>query len=101
MRRRDVIVGLGGGALAWAAVARAQESKSRRVGVLMALPAEDPNGRDRVSVFRQALRERGWTEGVNLKIDFRWSDNRALIPRYAAELVALAPDVILAGSGLV
>jgi putative ABC transport system substrate-binding protein len=66
----------------------------------MAVPAEDQNGRDRVTVFRQALRERGWTEGLDVRIEFRWAEDRELLRQYAAELVALAPDVILAGSGL-
>jgi putative ABC transport system substrate-binding protein len=100
MRRRDVIIFLGGIALAWPAAARAQKSGMRRIGVLMTVPAEDENGRDRVTVFRQALRERGWTEGLNVTIDFRWAADGELIRQYAAELVALAPDVILAGSGL-
>jgi putative ABC transport system substrate-binding protein len=72
----------------------------------MAVPAEDQNGRDRIAAFRHALQERGWTEGLNVRIDFRWADNRELVRQrellhqYAAELVALTPDVILAGSGL-
>jgi putative ABC transport system substrate-binding protein len=106
MRRRDVIFFLGGLPSAWPAVARAQKTGMRHIGVLMAVPAEDQNGRDRVAAFRHALQERGWTEGLNVRIDFRWADNRELLRQrellhqYAAELVALAPDVILAGSGL-
>jgi putative ABC transport system substrate-binding protein len=106
MRRRDLILFLGGLAAAWPAAARAQKSGMRRIGVLMTVPAEDQNGRDRITVFRQALRERGWTEGLNIRIDFRWADDqrwaddREHLRQYAAELVALAPDVILAGSGL-
>jgi putative ABC transport system substrate-binding protein len=73
----------------------------RRIGVLMSLPAEDQNGHDRIAAFRQALRERGWAEGLNVRLDVRWADDRKeLLRKYAAELVALAPDVILAGSGL-
>jgi putative ABC transport system substrate-binding protein len=100
MRRRDVIVFLGGIASVWPAAARAQKSGMRRIGVLMAVPAEDQNGRDRVTVFRQALRERGWTEGLDVRIEFRWAEDRERLRQYAAELVALAPDVILAGGGL-
>jgi putative ABC transport system substrate-binding protein len=106
MRRRDIIYLLGGLASAWPAVARAQKTEMRRIGVLMAVPAEDQNGRDRIAAFRHALQERGWTEGLNVRIDFRWADNRDLVRQrellhqYAAELVALVPDVVLAGSGL-
>jgi len=99
VRRRDVIVFLGGIASAWPAVVRGQKSEMRRIGVLMALPAEDQSGRDRVAVFRQVLRERGWTEGLNVRIDVRWTDDLELLRQYAAELVALAPDAILAGNG--
>jgi putative ABC transport system substrate-binding protein len=106
MRRRDIIYLLGGLVSAWPAVARAQKTEMRRIGVLMAVPAEDQNGRDRIAAFRHALQERGWTEGLNVRIDFRWADNRDLVRQrellhqYAAELVALVPDVVLAGSGL-
>src|SRR5262245_54162089 len=99
MRRRDLILFLGGLAAAWPAVAHAQRTEIRRIGVLMTVAAESQSGRDRVTGFLQALRERGWTEGLNVKIDFRWTDNPELLRQYAAELVALAPDVILA-SGL-
>jgi putative ABC transport system substrate-binding protein len=106
MRRRDIILLLGGLASAWPAVARAEKSEMRRIGVLMSVPAEDQNGQDRIAAFGHALQERGWTEGINVRIDFRWADNRELLRerellrQYADELVALAPDVILAGSGL-
>jgi putative ABC transport system substrate-binding protein len=106
MRRRDVIFFLGGLASAWPTVARAQKSGMRRIGVLMAVSAEDENGRDRVATFLQGLRERGWKEDVNMTIDFRWAEvqelprQREMLRQYATELVALAPDVILAGSGL-
>src|SRR5262245_36366171 len=106
MRRRDVIVFLGGIASAWLVIARAEKSEMRRIGVLMTVPAEDQNGRNRVAAFRQALQERGWIEGRNVRFDFRWTDDRELLRQreilrqYTAELVALAPDVILAGSGL-
>jgi putative ABC transport system substrate-binding protein len=106
MRRRDVIVFFGGIASAWPVVARAEKSEMRRIGVLMTVPAEDQNGRNRVAAFLHALRERGWMEGRNVSFDFRWTDDgellrqRELLHQYAVELVALAPDVILAGSGL-
>jgi putative tryptophan/tyrosine transport system substrate-binding protein len=106
MRRRDIILLLGGLASAWPAVARAQKSGMRRIGVLMSVSAEHPTGRDRVATFLQALRERGWAVANNVTIDFRWAEDRELprqrelLRQYAAELVALGPDVILAGSGL-
>jgi putative tryptophan/tyrosine transport system substrate-binding protein len=106
MRRRDVIFLLGGLAPAWPAVARAEKSAIRRVGVLMAVPSEDQNGRNRIDAFLGALQKRGWTEGLNVRFDFRWTESRELLRerellrQYAAELVALKPDVILAGSGL-
>src|SRR5215510_1237971 len=106
MRRRDVIVFFGGIASAWPAVAYAQKPAMRRIGVLMSMSAEDQNGRERVVTFRHALQERGWTEGINVTFDFRWAENqdlarqRELLRQYATELVALTPDVILAGSGL-
>jgi ABC-type uncharacterized transport system substrate-binding protein len=74
----------------------------RRIGVLMPLALDDPQGQARTSTFRQALRELGWTEGRNVRFDYRWGGGDAeLNRRYAAELVALGPDVILAGGGLV
>jgi putative tryptophan/tyrosine transport system substrate-binding protein len=100
MRRRDAIVLFGGIAAAWPFVARAEKIEVRRIGVLMTVPAEDQNGHERIAVFLDRLQERGWTEGRNVRIEFRWADDRELIRRYAAELVALSPDVILAGSGL-
>src|SRR3977135_1078329 len=106
MRRRDVIVFFGGIASAWPVDARAQKSGMRRIGVLMSVSAAHPNGRVRVATFLHALRERGWAVGNNVTIDFRWAADRELprqrelLRQYAAELAALRPDVILAGSGL-
>ena len=99
MHRRDFIACLGGFASAWPVVALAQKSGMRQIGALMPVAAEDPNGRDRVVVFGQALQERGWTEGRNVRIDLRWAPNEALLRKYAMELAALAPDVILASGG--
>jgi putative ABC transport system substrate-binding protein len=101
MRRRDFIFLIGGITSACPTVARTQERAMRRIGVLMTVPAED-QGRERVTVFLQALQERGWREGLNVRFDFRWADDAGateLLRQYAAELVALMPDVILAGSG--
>jgi putative ABC transport system substrate-binding protein len=101
MRRREFIAGLGSAA-AWPVVARAQQpNRMRRLGVLMNLAADDPEGRMRDAAFRQALQDLGWSIGRNLQIEYRWGGNDpGLYPKYAAELVALAPDVLLAGGGL-
>jgi ABC-type uncharacterized transport system substrate-binding protein len=97
MKRREFIA-LIGGAAAWPLAARAQESERvRRVGVLTNLAADDPEGQVRNTAFAQALAQLGWTVGHNLRIEHRWAAGDAeRIRRYAAELVALAPDVILA-----
>jgi putative ABC transport system substrate-binding protein len=99
MHRRDFIACLGGFASTWPVVALAQKSGMRQIGALMPVAVEGPNGRDRVVVFRQALQERGWTEGRNVRIDLRWAPNEALLHKFATELAALAPDVILASGG--
>src|SRR6266851_4258664 len=98
LKRREFITLLGGGAAAWSATARAQQAeRMHRIGVLMNLAADDAEGQARLAAFLQALRQLGWTEGRNARIDVRWSGaNAGLIRKYAAELVALAPDVILA-----
>jgi putative ABC transport system substrate-binding protein len=102
VRRRDILT-LAGAAAAWSQVAVAQQAdRTRRIGVLMPLAADDPQGHAQVSTFRQALQDRGWTEGRNLRMDVRWSAGEAdRNRRFAAELVALAPDIVLAGSGQV
>jgi ABC-type uncharacterized transport system substrate-binding protein len=100
MRRREFITLLGGAAAAWPANARAQQSeRMRRIGVLMNLPADDPESVARVAAFQEGLQDLGWTVGRNIQMDVRWapgnfSDNR----KYAAELIALAPDAILAST---
>jgi ABC-type uncharacterized transport system substrate-binding protein len=103
VRRRDVITLLGGAVAAWSTAARAQQAVGmRRIGVLMPLAADDPQGQVRISTFRQALQDLGWAEGRNLRMDVRWGGGDAeRNHRFAAELVALAPDIILAGGGLV
>ena len=100
MQRREFITLLGGAAVAWPRAARAQQAdRMRRVGVLESRAADDPEGRARLAVFAQGLRELGWTEGRNVRIDYRWAAANADRHRtYAAELVALAPDVILASA---
>ena len=97
MKRREFISVLGGAA-AWPLVARGQQAERvRRVGVLMSLGAGDPEGQPRLAAFLQGLQQLGWISGHNLQIDTRWAAGDAdLRSKHAAELVALAPDVILA-----
>ena len=102
MRRRAFITLLGGAATApamlWPLAARAQQpERMRRIGVLTNLAADDPEAQARKSAFLQGLRELGWTEGSNMRIDTRWTlGDGDRTRKYAAELAALAPDVILA-----
>jgi putative tryptophan/tyrosine transport system substrate-binding protein len=98
MRRREFITLLGGAAVAWPFAARAQQGeRMRRIGVLLPATADDPAYQARVGAFLQGLALLGWTIGRNVRIDTRWATaNAAEIRRHAAELVALAPDVILA-----
>jgi putative ABC transport system substrate-binding protein len=100
MRRREFITLLGGAALAWPARARAQQpDRVRRIGVLMG-PSDEPETEKRIGVLEQALRELGWINGGNVRIDVRWgAGNADNIRKYAAELVALGPDVMLASGG--
>jgi len=100
MKRREFIT-LIGGAAAWPVAARAQQGeRMRRIGVLAAIAADEPEAQARNASFLQRLGELGWTVGRNVRIDYRWSaDNADDIRRYATELVALVPDVILATSG--
>jgi putative tryptophan/tyrosine transport system substrate-binding protein len=99
IRRREFIATFGGAA-AWPLAARAQQGeRMRRIGVLMTLAADDPQGQAEVAAFQQALQQLGWSDGRNVRIDIRRHENDADRARtYAAELVALAPDVILAGN---
>jgi putative tryptophan/tyrosine transport system substrate-binding protein len=100
VRRREFIT-LVGGAAVWPLAARAQQNKSkRRIGILMPLPANDPEGQVRVAAFLQGLQEFGWSVGRNVIIDIRWSTDSAEARKYATELIALAPDVILTSSTL-
>src|ERR1700731_475449 len=101
MRRREFIT-LIGGAASWPLAAQAQQSqRMRRVGVLMSTAAGDLESMARYTAFLDRLQELGWSDGRNVRIDLRWvagSADRAL--KYAAELVALAPDVIMASGSL-
>jgi putative ABC transport system substrate-binding protein len=101
MRRREFITLLSGVATAWPVMARAQQAERvQRVGVLSGLSADDPDNNARIAAFVQALQQLGWTDGHNVRIDFRWAAGKAENYRkYAAELIALAPDVILAPGG--
>jgi putative ABC transport system substrate-binding protein len=100
MQRREFITILGGGMVTWSLTARAQQDgRVRRIGVLINLAADDPEGQARITAFAQGLQEAGWSTGRNVRIDYRWAGSGAdAIAKYAAELVALAPDVILAAT---
>src|SRR5580765_3731183 len=100
MRRRKFITLLGGAA-AWPLAARAQQSeRMRRIGVLTSLASDDPESMARIAAFLQGLQELGWSVGRNVRIDYRWGAGDAeRARRHAEELVALAPNVILANGG--
>ena len=99
-KRRDFITLCGGAAAAWPVAARAQQpNRMRRIGVLTPYPADDAKARARLTAFAQGLAQTGWTVGQNIRIDYRWGDGKPdTMRKYAAELVALAPEVILASS---
>jgi putative tryptophan/tyrosine transport system substrate-binding protein len=103
VKRREFITLLGGAMAAWPLPARPQQpERMRRIGVLMSLAADDPEMKARLAAFLQGLQHLGWADGRNLRIDTRsTAGNAERIRRYAAELVALAPDVILASGGQV
>ena len=100
--RREFIAALGSAAASsasWQLAARAQD-RVRRIGVLITLAADDPESTARVAAFLQGLQALGWTDGRNVRIDTRWGGGDAdRLRKNAAELVALAPDVILASGG--
>jgi len=100
MRRRDFIKAIASSAAGWPLSARAQQSgRIRRIGVLMSYTEDNPDAPPRLAAFAQGLQELGWTNGGNIHIEYRYSGGDAERARkYAAELVALAPDVILAGN---
>ena len=98
MRRREFITLVGGATAAWPLTARAQQpERVRRVGMLQPAAANDPDAQANNTAFVQGLQKLGWTDGSDVRIDFRWgSGNAENYRKYAAELIALAPDVILA-----
>src|SRR5258708_15033429 len=100
MRRREFISVLGGAAAAWPLATRAQQAERvRRVGALMAAAADDPEYQVRVVAFLQRLQQLGWADSRNVRVDIRWATDSGDLRRHAAELAALAPDVIVAATG--
>src|SRR5262245_10902032 len=99
IQRRELIVTLGGAA-AWPLAASAQQAeRMRRIGVLMAFAEDDREYQANLTAFQEELQKLGWIEGRNVQIDYRWAALDAeLIQRFARELIALQPDVILSSS---
>ena len=98
MRRREFITLISGAAAAWPFAARAQQERIRRIGLLMGHVDGDPEGQARLTAFLQELQKLGWAANGNVQIDIRWAGaNAADARRHVAELIALAPDVILTG----
>ena len=99
MRRREFITLLGGAATAWPLALRAQQpERLRRVSVLLGVPENDPETNSRLRAFRLGMRDAGWIEGSNVHIEYRYGTDRDTIKKHVAELIRLAPDVILANS---
>jgi putative ABC transport system substrate-binding protein len=102
MRRREFITFFGSAAAAFSFAARAQQTEPiRRIGVLVNRGADDAEGQARLAVLKQGLEQLGWSDGRNVRIDVRWGEDDAeRMRKYAAELVALSPDVIVVGGSL-
>src|SRR5262249_55476214 len=98
LRRRDFITLVSGTVIAWPLATHAQTKRTRRIGVLMGLVANDPEAQSRVDAFESGLRELGWVKGHNLSIEYRWAGDGNVLRDHAAELLAMAPDLILANS---
>jgi len=99
--RREFIALLGGALIAWPLAARAQQERMRRVGVLLGFAESDSEAKAWVGAFEEGLQKLGWSQGRNLRIDYRWAGNdEARLRSYAAELVGAAPDVIFSATGL-
>ncbi len=101
MRRREFIGLVGGAAVAWPPIALAQQrERVRLVCILEAVSADTPNAKARYTAFVEGLQQLGWTPGRNVQIEMRWGGgDQAATRKYAAELVALAPDVLVGGGG--
>jgi putative ABC transport system substrate-binding protein len=100
MKRREFIT-LVGGAAAWPLVARSQQLPMRRIGILLSGTENDPEMRARVNALRQGLRALGWSEGGDYRFEYRWPESDPeRVKNHAAQLIELAPDVIVAGSQL-
>jgi ABC-type uncharacterized transport system substrate-binding protein len=98
MKRRDFITLLGGAAATWPIAARAQQGERMcRIGALMPFTADDAEGKAIVAALQQGLQELGWTDGHNIRVEYRWGGRNVERTRaYAAELVGLSPDLIFA-----
>ena len=95
--RRELLAALGGAAAAWPLAARAQQAQVRRIGILMPFAEDHPVGQARLVAFVQGLQQLGWTDGRNVRIDYRWSAGDAdRLRKLAMELIALGPDVVMA-----
>ena len=100
MRRRDFVKGIAG-AIGWPITARAQQAERvRQIGVLMGYPDGDPEGQAYVAAFGEALQQLGWAQGSKVRIETRWATpgNTEALHRFAKELVALQPDLIISHS---
>ncbi|MGA9051141.1 MAG: ABC transporter substrate-binding protein, partial [Pseudolabrys sp.] len=102
MRRREFIKVIAGSAATWPLIARAQQSEPmRRIGMLMNRAADSAEGQARVAAFTQSLHQLGWTDGRNVRIDIRWGEDKIDLERkYAAELIALGPEIVFASGTL-
>src|SRR6266481_5044645 len=100
MKRREFITLLGGAA-AWPLIARAQQGQRvRLVCILEGISADTPGSKTRYAAFLEGLQQLGWTPGRNVRIEVRWGEgDETAIRKHAAELVALVPDVLVAGGG--
>jgi putative ABC transport system substrate-binding protein len=99
MQRREFITLIGGAAVGWPLVARAQHDRMRRVSMLLGLSENDPEAISRVKAFRLGMRDLGWIEGRNVQIEYRFAGtNLESINKHVAELIRLAPDVIVANT---